>query len=68
MKTVAFVGCATLDSNTEMLTNEVLQIIEQAGIDTPLMQLADKNIRPCTACEVCKSGETCSLEDDLLAL
>lgn len=68
MKVVAFVGSPRVGGNTELVTGEALKIIEEAGVETELVRLADKDIQPCTDCELCESGETCPIDDDLLPL
>ena len=37
-------------------------------LDTKLIELADKNISPCMACDTCKGEFRCSIEDDFSAL
>jgi len=37
MKAVAFVGSPRVHGNTELLTGEVLEIIQKAGIETKLV-------------------------------
>jgi multimeric flavodoxin WrbA len=68
MKVVAIVGSPRNGGNTEQLTQEALRIIQEKGIDTELVSLAEKNILPCTACGACESEEICPLDDDLLPL
>ena len=33
-------------------------------IDTELIELADRKIGPCIACNICKQGLACGLDDD----
>ncbi len=68
MKVIAFVGSPREEGNTVLATREALEVIAQSGIETELVRLAEKDIRPCTGCEACASGETCSINDDLLPL
>jgi multimeric flavodoxin WrbA len=68
VKVLAIVGSPRIGGNTEQLTQEALRVIGETGIDTELVQLADKSILPCTSCDACESEEFCPLDDDLLPL
>ena len=48
MKVVAFAGSPRIGGNTELVVREALGVIEEAGIETQLVRLADKDIQPCT--------------------
>ena len=47
MKIVAFNGSPRKGGNTEMLINEVFKPIQEAGIETELVQLGGKLLRLC---------------------
>lgn len=66
MKVVAFNGSARKDGNTALLIRRVLQVLEAEGIETELIQLAEKHIRGCNACRTCFSTKNsrCVIEDD----
>ncbi len=68
MKVVAFNGSARKDGNTAALLNRALAEISAAGIETELIQLAGKVIRPCQACYRCASAKDrrCGFTDDFL--
>ncbi|MFH1169259.1 MAG: flavodoxin family protein [Chloroflexota bacterium] len=68
MKAVGFVGSPRKNGNTEFLTRHTLKAVEEEGIETELVRLAGLDIRPCTACMVCKEKEYCPIDDDLLPL
>lgn len=68
MKVVGIVGSPRIRGNTEQLTEEALRIVQEQGIDTQLVRLAEKKILPCTACGACEGEEICTLDDDLLSL
>ena len=68
MKVIGVVGSPRIRGNTEQLTEEALRIMQEQGIDTELVRLAEKKILPCTACGACEGQETCPLDDDLLSL
>ncbi|MDH4209017.1 MAG: flavodoxin family protein [Anaerolineae bacterium] len=68
MKVIGIVGSPRIGGNTEQLTQEALRVVQEHGIDTELIRLAEKEILPCTACGACENEETCTLDDDLLSL
>jgi len=65
MKALAIVGSPRKNGNTEILTKHTLRAIEEEGLHTELIRLADLDIKPCTACYDCKKEETCPINDDL---
>ena len=66
MKVVAFNGSARRDGNTAILIRRVLQVLEEEGIRTELIQLAGEQIRGCNACRSCYTtkNKRCAIEDD----
>ena len=68
MKAIGIVGSPRKDGNTEILTRHTLKAIEEEGLDTELIRLAGLDIRPCNACMVCRDGEPCPIDDDLLPI
>lgn len=66
MKVVAFNGSARKDGNTAILIRRVLQVLEEEGIRTELIQLAGEQIRGCNACRSCYTtkNKRCAIEDD----
>ena len=68
MKVVAFSGSARKDGNTAILVRHVFAKLEQAGIETELVQLAGERLRGCIACYQCwktKDG-ACAVQDDCI--
>lgn len=59
MKVVAINGSSRLDGNTATVEQAVLEELEAQGVETELVQLADKDIRPCRACFACGGKGTC---------
>lgn len=53
MKVVAFNGSPRADGNTHRLLRHVLRPIEEAGIDTEIVQVGGRLVRGCTACRGC---------------
>ena len=69
MKAIGIVGSPRENGNTEILTKHTLKAIEEEGLDTELIRLADLDIRPCNACMVCRNnGERCPIDDDLFPI
>ncbi len=68
MKAIGIVGSPRKGGNTEILTKHTLTAIEEEGLDTEIIRLADLDIRPCNACMVCKTEESCPIDDDLWPL
>lgn len=66
MKVVAFNGSARKDGNTALLIKRVLQVLEEEGFKTELIQLAGEPIRGCNACRACYTTKNrrCVIEDD----
>lgn len=68
MKIIGVVGSPRKNGNTEMLTAHTLKAIAEEGLDTELIPLAGRDIRPCNACMVCTKEERCPIEDDLFPI
>ena len=68
MKALGIVGSPRRGGNTELLMKLTLETIAEQGIDTELLSLAGKDIRPCTACMDCQSEEKCPIDDDLFPI
>ncbi|MHA1540306.1 MAG: flavodoxin family protein [Alphaproteobacteria bacterium] len=54
MKVVAFNGSPRKGGNTSLLIQEVFKSLEKEGVETELVELANKEIKGCTACYKCK--------------
>lgn len=64
MKVLGISGSMRANGNTAQLINVILDRVKEAGIETEYISLADKEIRPCTGCEVCRTAKWCATEDD----
>lgn len=66
MKVIAFNGSPRKDGNTVILVNHVFEELEQEGIETELVHLADRVIRGCIACEKCAGtrDRRCAVKHD----
>lgn len=67
MKVVAINSSARADGNTAILLKTVLTELEKQHIETELIQLADKWIRPCKACWACGGQNNCVHQQDAFA-
>jgi multimeric flavodoxin WrbA len=65
MKVVGIVGSPRKNGNTEILTAHTLAAIAEEGIETELIRLAGLDIKPCTACDYCRTEGKCNIKDDL---
>ncbi|MCD7781721.1 MAG: flavodoxin family protein [Methanosphaera sp.] len=68
MKVVGVVGSPKSDGNTSYLVERALEYIENEGIDTELITLANKDIKFCQGCDYCKGSGECIIEDDMREL
>lgn len=66
MKVVGFSGSGRKDGNTAHMVRAAFGPLEEAGIDTELVQLAGRPLRGCTACMKCRERKDmrCALPDD----
>ena len=66
MKIVAFNGSPRKGGNTEQLIEEVFKPINEAGIETEIVQIGGKLLRGCASCYSCfstKDGK-CAIKND----
>ncbi|MFH2120564.1 MAG: flavodoxin family protein [Pseudomonadota bacterium] len=66
MKVVAFNGSPRKDGNTSILIRHVFSELEKQGIETDLVQLSEKEIHGCIACEKCSQNRDrhCAVKSD----
>ena len=66
MKVVAFNGSPRPDGNCSLLLKEIFGRFEQNKIQTELLLLSRKTIKPCIACYKCleNKDQRCSIHDD----
>ena len=65
MKIIGIVGSSRMGGNTEILTKIALEEAQNEGVETELITLADKEIKPCDACLSCRKTGECHIKDDL---
>ncbi len=68
VKVVGIVGSPRINGNTEIITAHTLSAVAEEGVDTELIRLGGRDIRPCSGCLTCKEGELCTIKDDLFPL
>ena len=66
MKVVGINGSPRINGNTAILIRTVFAELEQRGIETELIQLADKPLKGCIACWGCmtQKNQRCVINDD----
>ena len=65
MKVLGIVCSPRKGGNTEILVREALEAAQQAGAETEIILVADKNIAPCDACDACLKDSICRIKDDM---
>lgn len=69
MKVVGFIGSPRKGSNSEVLIGKVLEGARDAGAETDIFNLTEMDIKPCRACQYCKSNDgDCATADDMQIL
>ena len=66
MKAVVVCGSPRVKGNTQIILETACDVLKEKGVDTELVLLHNKFIKPCIACEKCKQlkDRTCSIKDD----
>lgn len=59
MKVLGISSSARKDGNTAILIRKVFEVLNKAGIETELVQLAGQVIEPCKACWACGGQGNC---------
>ena len=65
MRILGIVCSPRKGGNTEILVKEALEAAREAGGETELILVADKNITPCDGCGSCVENGTCKIQDDM---
>jgi len=58
------VGSPRVEGNTERVVAEALNAAKEDGAETELLRLADRDVKPCTACLSCRKTGECPIPDD----
>ncbi len=66
MKAIAVCGSPRVNGNTQMILETACDVLKEQGVETELILLYNKLIKPCIACGKCKElkDRTCSMKDD----
>jgi multimeric flavodoxin WrbA len=64
MKAIAIVGSPRKQGNTETLASHTLKSVAEEGIETELIPLSGKEIKPCNDCNACFKTGVCIIKDD----
>jgi len=68
MKVLGIVCSPRKGGNTEILVKEALATAHEAGADTEMVLVSDKNIAPCDGCGSCFETSVCKIKDDMQPL
>ncbi|MBN1829514.1 MAG: flavodoxin family protein [Deltaproteobacteria bacterium] len=68
MKVLAINASARKDGNTAILLRTVLEVLQNDGIETELIQLAGNHLQGCIACMKCfeRKNRRCAVDADIL--
>lgn len=64
MKVIGINGSARKGGNTSILIKTIFEELEKEGIETELIELADKTIKGCIGCFGCREKKQCMIKDD----
>ena len=64
MKVIGVAGSLRPKSNTLQYVQTALHVIEQAGIETEMISLRNKEIKPCNGCYDCVKKGFCTIKGD----
>jgi multimeric flavodoxin WrbA len=68
MRVLGIVGSPRKNGNTEILMREVLKTAQQAGCETEMFLMSEKQVAPCDACGTCFQTGSCVVQDDMQEL
>jgi len=68
MKVVGFNGSPRKDGNTSIAIKKVFEVLEKEGIETEIINIAEKQVHGCRACGTCiKTGDGfCVIDSDIM--
>jgi multimeric flavodoxin WrbA len=68
-KVEIFIGSPRKNGNTSFLSAMMAKTLERSGVACGITRLYEYNIKPCTDCRSCKTGDLeCPVNDDMQAL
>lgn len=65
MKILGISGSPNKNGNNKRAIDKCLSIAEEKGFETEQINLANKDIKSCTDCGLCKKKLDCSIDDDM---
>jgi len=68
IRVLGIVGSPRVGGNTERLVAETVKAVEEEGAETQLVRLADKEVKPCDGCLVCREIGECRIKDDFQSI
>ena len=68
MKILGIVGSPRKNGNTEILMKEALKMARDAGCETEMFLMSEKQVAPCDACGTCFEVGSCVVQDDMQEL
>ena len=63
MKVLMINGSPRVDGNTTVALNEMKEVFEKEGIEVSLVQIGNRDIRGCIACNQCAKTGKCVFDD-----
>ena len=64
MKVLAINGSARKNGNTAILIQQVLDVLQEEGFETEMIQLSEHKIEPCRTCWACSGQKNCFHKND----
>jgi len=68
MRVLGIVGSPRKNGNTEILMKEALKVAAEAGCETEMFLMSEKQVAPCDACGTCFQVGSCVVQDDMQEL
>jgi multimeric flavodoxin WrbA len=68
MRVIGITGSPRKNGNTEILMKEVLGVARDAGCETEMFSMSEKQVAPCDACGTCFETGSCVVQDDMQEL
>ncbi len=65
MKVLLINGSSRKEGNTFLALSEVAKALEESGIKTEIIQIGNKPVRGCIACNKCNELDCCAFDDEL---
>ena len=64
MKVLAINGSARKNGNTAILIQQVLDVLQEEGFETEMIQLSEHKIERCRTCWACSGQKNCFHKND----